>query len=313
MRTIDYDSKYTDQIIDLWNLTLSVDQINKQRFINAILLDDNFSPNVCRIALDGEKVVGFIWSVFRKVPYGDRGTEPDRGWIVLLFVHPEYRRSGIGSQLVRETESIFDSRGIKTITVAAYSPNYLFPGVDKDNYPTGIKFFESIGYESGGSAVSMHRDLFTFKYPDDYLEYKKQLKDEGFSLVPYQLDDSEALVNFLKKNFPGGWGRNIRNAIINGVAEDTVLIMRNAENDIVGYCQRAIDGNPGRFGPFGVREDLRGKRLGMLLFNEMMSEMLKRQIYEVYFLWTGGHAQKFYERNGMKVYREFLLMRKVNE
>ena len=33
-------------------------------------------------------------------------------------------------------------------------------------------------------------------------------------------------------------------------APETLIICRNKEDEIVGYCQRAIDGHPDRFGPF---------------------------------------------------------------
>lgn len=313
MKTIAYDSKYSNQIINLWNRTLTVDPINRQRFLENIILDDNFTPSLCRIALDQDKVVGFIWAVKRKVPYGERGLETHRGWIVLVFVDPSYRRQGIGSQLIREVEESFTKRNVKLITLAAYSPNYLFPGIDIKHYANAVPFFEYLGYKKGNSAVSMQRDLFNFQFPNIYPKIKNELIEQGYRLSPFQLADAEELIDFLKTEFGGGWARNIKQALIQKNAIDTVLIVRNANHQIVGYCQRAIDGNPGRFGPFGVKANLRGKHLGMLLFNEMLFDMLQRQIYHVYFLWTGGSAQRFYAKNGMKVYRQYALMKKEVE
>src|SRR5699024_1872812 len=94
-------------------------------------------------------------------------------------------------------------------------------------------------------------------------------------------------------------------------APETLIICRNKQDEIVGYCQRAIDGHPDRFGPFGVDESLRGLGLGSVLFNEMLHDMTKRGIHHVYFLWTAGRAQLMYERQGMSAYREYELMRKM--
>lgn len=310
MKTVAYDSKYTDAVVALWNQTLVVDPMTKQRFLQNVTLDDNFSPELCRVALDGDRVIGFIWAVSRKVPYGERGLEPTRGWIVLLFVDQAYQRQGVGTQLVQEVEAIFATQKKQLITLAAYSPNYLFPGVDNEHYAGAIDFFTQLGYTKGPQAVSMHRELFNFKFPEAYPQFKAELEAEGFRLSNFKLDDAEELIDFLKVNFGGGWARNVKQALLSGRGEDTLLVVKDKNAEIVGYCQRAIDGNPDRFGPFGVKESLRGKHIGVLLFNEMLFDMLKKEIHNVYFLWTGGSAQRFYAKNGMEVYRDYTVMKK---
>lgn len=310
MQSIKYDAKYTDQIIGLWNQTMVADPINKQRFLENIILDDNYSDELCRIALNNNTPIGFIWAVSRKVPYGERGLESQRGWIVLLFVDPQYQNQGIGTNLINDVQSIFAEMNKKLITVATYSPNYLFPGIDEVAYPNALKFFEKNGYQAGGQAVSMNRELFDFRLPAKFQQFQTELSTEDYHLHAFTLNDAEELLIFLKQNFPGGWARNVEQAILQKRAVDTILVMRDKQSEIVGYCQRAIDGNPARFGPFGVKKELRGKHLGVLLFNEMLFDMKKRQVYNVYFLWTGGDAQKFYEKNGMKAYRKYRLIKK---
>lgn len=73
---------------------------------------------------------------------------------------------------------------------------------------------------------------------------------------------------------------------------------------------RKIDGNDARFGPIGVKESVRSKGIGGILFDLQMREMQKRGIYYAYFLWTHGAAMRFYERHGMSVYRTYQLYRK---
>lgn len=310
METQSYDKKYQSQVVNLWNRCLVADPINEETFLKKVILDENFSNELCRIYVEENSVKGFIWAVKRKYPYGERGFEENRGWIVLFFVDPEWRRQGIGSSLIKETEQKLKELNTKQITIAAYSPNYLFPGVDYINYPDALIFLEKFQYDKKSEAVSMAQNLVDFRLTETYLSHKKVLIDLGYKLDKFQLSESENLIDFLQKNFPGGWATNVKNAILGNRAEDTILILKNKEDKIVGYCQRAIDGNPSRFGPFGVQENLRGLKLGMYLFNEMLFDMLKNQIYYVYFLWTSGSAQKFYEKNGMRVYREYRLMNK---
>lgn len=311
IKIIPYNIKYRKKILELWNQELITDPLSEKRFLEKILLDENFDPNYCLVALsEDNKVIGFIWSVVRKVPYGDRGTEPERGWIASIFVDKDYQRQGIGSQLVNTVEEKMINKGIKNITLGAYSPNYLFPGIDKNNYSNAIPFFEKLGYEKYGEAVSMERSLFDFVKTQRYLDLYEKVLKKGYTLTSFSLDDAEELLEFLHTHFEGGWARNIQNAILNDKAHETVLVLRDSENEIVGYAQRAIDGSPDRFGPFGVMEKLRGEGLGAVLFNEMLFDMLSKGISHAYFLWTSGNAQKFYERNGMNVYRDYNLMKK---
>ena len=311
MKTIAYDSKYKQEILQLWNQELPADVINEERFLATVLLDENFSADYFRLYIKNNHVVGFIWAVYRQMPYGDRGLEQTRGWIVAMAVNKENQNQGLATCLVKEVEEQMIERKISAITLGAYSPNYLFPGVDVYAYASAVEFFKKMGYVVGSEAVSMERSLHNFHLENNYLNQRVELIAKGYHLTRFVLSDAEELLLFLKENFGGGWSKNVVEAIKMKRAFETILVLKNKEGTIVGYCQRAIDGNAERFGPFGVKKELRGLRLGMYLFNEMLDEMKKNQIYHVYFLWTGGSAQRFYERNGMLVYRTYRLMNKI--
>lgn len=308
MEILSYDKAYTDKVIALWNKIMRVDQLSTWQFYQKIILDLNFDPEYCSIALVEEEVVGFIWSVKRKVPYGDVGLEENKGYIVGLCVDETHQNQGIGSALLEKSIQLMKKEGVTKITVGAYAPNYLFPGIDEKNYPNAWPFLKKHGFEKLGEAVSMERSLLTFAHSKEYLALKESIQKKGYRLQPFHLSDTEELLAFLHEFFPGDWALNIRKAILNEKAPETVLVLRNKESDIVGYAQRAIDGNPNRFGPFGVKEALRGEGLGAFLFNEMLQDMNLKGLTHTYFLWTGGNAQKFYEKNGMHVYRNYSLM-----
>lgn len=308
MEILSYDKAYTDKVIALWNKTMRVDQLSTWQFYQKIILDLNFDPEYCSIALVEEEVVGFIWSVKRKVPYGDVGLEESKGYIVGLCVDETHQNQGIGSALLEKSIQLMKKEGVTKITVGAYAPNYLFPGIDERNYPNAWPFLKKHGFVRFGEAVSMERSLLTFAHSKEYLALKESIQKKGYRLQPFYLSDTEELLAFLHEFFPGDWALNIRKAILNEKAPETVLVLRNKESDIVGYAQRAIDGNPNRFGPFGVKEALRDEGLGAFLFNEMLQDMVLKGLTHTYFLWTGGDAQEFYEKNGMHVYRNYSLM-----
>jgi len=155
MKILTYNQQYESQIVALWNRELPADLITVHKFRQQALFDDNFDSEFCYVALEGENVVGFLLATKRKFPYLERGTEPDRGWVNVMFVDTACQRQGIGTQLLIRAEEDLAIRGVKNITLAAYSPNYFFPGVDVDNYGAAVKFFEKMGYQPGKISYSM--------------------------------------------------------------------------------------------------------------------------------------------------------------
>lgn len=303
-----FQEKYLDSLLECWNSSLVYDLINKERFQKTILLDENFDADLLKIAIVGNKVVGFCYGVKRKIPYLERGLEETRGWIVIMGVQPEYQNKNIGTSLCEEVENELKQRGTKEITVGAYSPNYFFPGIDK-RYTQALGFFEKRNYFFKGEAVSMERNLWNYHMGDDYKQNLKKLKEEDITIIPYRDSYMHSLLEYLLKNFGAGWKRNALNAMQQGEAEETILLVLR-KKEIIGFCMRKIDGNPSRFGPIGVNEELRSKGIGGVLFECMMEDMKKRGIYYAYFLWTSGAGQKFYERHHMNVYRDYKLCRK---
>ncbi|MEG0345978.1 MAG: GNAT family N-acetyltransferase [Erysipelotrichaceae bacterium] len=306
-----YDQCYLEQIIELWNTTLIYDPINKQRFIDLILLDDNFNKELVLLALDKDKdmVVGFILGIKRQVPYLNRGLEPTRGWISLMFIKKEYQRKSIATKLVNLIEYAFIAKGTKEITLCAYSPNYFFPGIDK-RYEAANIFFNKLNYIKHSEAVSMQRDLWDYSLPTNTINKINTLKEEGISFIKYNDNYMNALLNFVKEEFDAGWIRNVLISMQKHIAKDTILLCINSDNKVLGYCMRKIDNNDSRFGPIGVSKQLRSKGIGGILLDLMLLDMKASNINYMYFLWTHGDAQRFYLNHGVKVYRTYNLYRK---
>ncbi|WP_312426066.1 GNAT family N-acetyltransferase [Lacrimispora sp.] len=308
-RIVSYRQEYMDQLIIGWNETLVFDPISKDRFLQQVVMDENFDPDLALVLLAEDRVAGFCFGIKRQYPYLTRGLEENRGWISIMYVLTEYQGRGYGKALLKEVEKKLKKEQVKEITLCAYSPNYFTPGVDL-KYEKALLFFEQNGYVRGMDAVSMKKDLFTYHMPQKTLEMIGQLKNEGIRFNPYSLSYMEELLTFVKQEFDAGWVRNILQAIRDGEAKDTILIAEDKENHVIGYCMRKIDGNDARFGPIGVKESVRSKGIGGILFDLQMREMQKRGIYYAYFLWTHGDAIRFYERHGMSVYRTYQLYRK---
>ncbi len=310
MNIINYEQQYEARVVDLWNKSCSYDSITVAKFRKQALFDDNFDAELCWVALDGEEVVGFIMATKRKFPYLERGLEPTKGWINVLFVDEQYRRLKVATKLLKLAEETLISQGVSTIILGAYSPNYFFAGLDPVNHACAVEFFKASGYDAGAEHYSMAKDLHGFVINEKNLQKKQAAEAKGFKFLNFDYSYSLQLLNFLKEEFGGGWKRNALNCMREGNAEDAILIVLDKENQICGFCMRMIDGNPMRFGPIGIKEKNRNDGLGSILINLMLDEMAKRGIYHMYFITTDEPGRRYYERQGLSVFRTFIEFKK---
>ncbi len=305
MEILNYNQRYEAEVVALWNKLLVFDTVTIHKFRKQALFDDNFDTGLCFVAVEKNRVIGFLLATKRRFPYLERGLEPTKGWINVMFVDCDFRRRGIGTRLLCHAEAKLKALGAQTITLGAYSPNYFFPGIDKVNYREAIQFFENMGYQAGKESYSMCKDLHNYRISEETLEKLRKAEEAGFSFRPFEYRYALELLEFLKKEFGGGWKRNALIAMQNNTAEACILLVLDKEQQIAGFCMRMIDGNPMRFGPIGVKDEVRNFGIGGILFDLMQSEMKKRGIYHLYFVSTDEPGRRFYERHGVTVFRTF--------
>ena len=299
-----------EKIVDLWNRTCTFDAIDVRKFRRQAILDENFNTDLSWVAVDEEKVIGFIYGTKRKFPYLERGLEPERGWVNVLFVDEKYQCCGIGAELLTNCENALKEVGCTNITLGAYSPNYFFPGVDFENYPLAIRFFEERGYASQEKHYSMGKNLHGYRIPEGTLQKQREAEKKGYQFVRFDYKYTLELLEFLRIEFGGGWKRNALIAMQNETAEDVILLVLNKEGNICGFCMRAIDGNPMRFGPIGVAESERNAGIGGILLELQCYEMCKKGIYRMYFVTTDEPGRRYYERHGLQTFRTFVSYKK---
>jgi ribosomal protein S18 acetylase RimI-like enzyme len=295
--------KDIDEIIQIWNSSIFQDNIDKAQLVKYVFCDENYDPRYFQVALDKDKVVGFILGMKRKYPYWERGLQEGQAWIMAMAVDSYYRRQGIGGELLRRLEDHWSKEGVNRIALGTYSPHYFFSGV-WEGYEEAAQFFASKGFKKGEAAYWMSRSLKGYSIPEDILERKKQKENTGYSFVTFNWNYAVDLIEFMKENFSVGWRRHLIEAMKNDRAEDTVILCLYKDK-IIGYVQRSIDGNPSRFGPFGVAENFRSGGLGAILIHEMWSSMTEKKIPYVFFKSTEEKGRRFYERQGMQVDRIF--------
>ncbi|MCL2055821.1 MAG: GNAT family N-acetyltransferase [Oscillospiraceae bacterium] len=296
--------------IKLWNDSLPRDQIDRMNFYNRIICDVNFDPSGYLLAFVDGLPAGFLYCTRRQIPDEISGLEQGKGWIVAMGVHPDFRRRGVGRALVGKAEEFLRGAGVERIDVGTYATNYIVPGVDKDAYDCGVKFFEALGFENRGECCAMSMSLHGYTYPEKYKQKRKKLEAEGFSIAAYKDCDALPLFAFMREDFPH-WLPNVRACTLSGKAPERMIIAKDKDGAVVGFAMRGMDGTEERFGPFGTKPGLQGLGLGSVIFNEMMQSMASRRIFYTYFLWTNGRNLEIYATWGMKIFRTFCLMGKI--
>lgn len=300
-----------EPVVGLWNHCLHKDPISTERFWRLYLLDPNFSAEGALIAESEGKPVGYLQALYTKTPPGLIVPKPDTGWITAFFVAPEFRRQGVGAELMRRGLQVLKDQGCSRATCNGYGPYYSFPGVNLDYGEAGA-FMRALGFKSHAEAVAMSKDLEGVRTPEDVAERRKSLADDGTVVRWFEPADTLPLLQFSEECFPS-W----RSGLIDGLQHDNRDIMVVVRRGLVlGYTQwqnTQTDppfGVPGRFGPFGVHPEMRGQGLGAVIFYALIEEVQKRGCRELWFGWAGGRNLSFYERAGCRVMRRFQLFAK---
>ncbi len=292
-------------VVELWNRCLERDEITLTAFRRKAILDPNFDPRGCFVAQAGDAVVGFLLSLHRRYPYYDLGLEPDKGWITVFFVHPDHRQRGIGSALLAEAERFLAQCGAAQVTVADYTPNYFFPGVDLDAYEPSFRFLAARGYVTSQRVYGMGTSLIDFSVPPDKAEKFKRLRSSGISVEVYEPLLSLRVLEFLRRNYPGDLFHVAHDRLMEDPECDEILVALK-EDEVIGFSHFLGE----RFGPFGIAPAYAGRGIGPMLYYATVEQMRRKGRRNLWLAWTTGRAKDFYYHVGLRVTRRHAIMRK---
>lgn len=293
------------EVLAVWNRALKKDPMTEGRFVRWALADPDYWPGDDSgffVALQDDRLVGFLRAIIRRMPNDRAGLEPELGWIPVVAVDPPCRRHGIGFALLESALAWFRKHGRRRIWVCGNSgsaPGYVFPGVDKDDYPGGLALFAKAGFRVHRGSVAMSREVVNF----DIDEYRRQAWETGkdvriSTLHPEQVPDFFTL---LSEAFPGDWNTAARAKIRAGLLHE--VLVATADGRIVGYCQWEGE----HFGPFGVRAEYRNRRIGAKLFVEAVQKIREADGRTVWFNWAEDDAARFYGRFGLTATRRYCI------
>ena len=298
-------------LLSVWGAALPADRIDPATFRRKVLLDPNFDPGWLLLAEEAGRVIGFCLCLIRRVPLEKTGMQPESAWISAFGVVPEARGRGAGTALLDTALDRCRVEGRRTVTVAAYIPNYFVPGVDVVRCADGLAFLQRRGFGAIDHPMAMDsqlvgRDLTPF------VARGQQLADEqGVEVAPLRPEWIPSLMLFLQAHMPGDWVRHAREMlsdICRGMGGFDQFTVARHGDEVVGYCQ--FEGE--HFGPFGVRDGMQGKGIGTVLLATCLQAMQCRGLHTAFVLWTSdANADKVYSRFGFRETRRFCVVRRT--
>ncbi len=299
-----------DALVALWNRCLPADPVDHLNLRQRILYDSSFEPGRLLLAVaEDDTLTGFLYSVMRIVPDEMAGLQEGEAWLVAGGVDPAWRRRGIGTALLAESERELCAAGVRHISVGPYTTNYICPGVDLAAYPAAGPFLGRHGYEAKAEAHAMHICLRGYETTAKYRGRRAAREAEGYRFRSYQARDWIRLLAFMRAEFPH-WLPEVRRAVLGGHAARTLILAFAPDGQVIGFVLRAMDGTAERFGPFGTAAAWQGRGIGSILFHAMLENLVAARVYYTYFLWTSGRNLEIYGSWGMEICRSFTIFAK---
>jgi len=281
-----------DAIVELWNNSLTAHSITKDRLHSLFFSESDGSPKLklASFVAKTDQIVGFVFSYQRNKPAPGLGLEPELGYLSAIAVEPTMQGQQIGSKLLKAAISALGVSEILVCGRTGSAPAAVFPGIDLDNYPAAVKFFEKHGFVELAKAHSMSCPITN----------SVELNLPTEVSFAQQLDLAE-LEKFIAAAFPGDWADVALAKAKSNPAEFGVITVNG------NYAGFAV-WNQGWFGPVGVAEEFRSYGLGSLLVKNAINQMHQAGVDRIWFNWADEWVVPFYQRLGFEINRSYQRM-----
>lgn len=144
----------------------AADGLTPDAFETLVYSQTYFDPAGLIVAVDQGRAVGYVHAGFG-ANTDESALSREAGVICLVMVHPEYRRQGIGRQLVARAEAYLTHSGSTSITAGPAAPRDpfyvgLYGGAETSGFlesdPNAAPFFTAIGYAPDSRHLVFQRD-----------------------------------------------------------------------------------------------------------------------------------------------------------
>lgn len=315
------------KVAKLWNKVVAVEdffyQYSEEDYCNIVFKNKHFQSEGATVALDGENLVGFAVGFVR---VEDREKEDRIGYFNLIFVDPDYRRQGIGHQLMQPIYEWFKASGCKAIRSFYASPinfPWYIPHTDHHNHPgmpairinsSEYFFMLSEGFYMQGQIDAFHLNLCDYEMPEAVAKRKAENEKRGITVGVYDPEKHYGVEEFCQKiedTGNGGFAHAIR---YNMNREKPYPFICAAENGkMVGWTGPMYTESTGRGHLDGicVDPDVRGGGIGKCVFCELCNySKAQGSKFMTFFTGLENPARYMYLGAGFKIVQSFAIMKR---
>ena len=243
-------------VADCWRAAAKQDPCDVALLSEKILDDHGVLPHLRLAARDKHRLAGICVGALRDT------TDDRRGYVKLLAVHPDARRRGIGTALLKRVEYELLAAGATLIRIAESAPNYLTPGVDSQNQLL-LRFLQHRGYVPVGEACNMRVDLRSTDL-GTAMRAACETRQVGQTTVRRATEEDRLAVERFVLRHWAAWLPEVHQALRNAPISLHLAIRNEAAMAGGVMAFAAYDANnrgTGWFGPMGTDPTCRGRGL----------------------------------------------------
>ena len=134
-------------------------------------------------------------------------------------------------------------------------------------------------------------DMLVRLYDMPRKDYSAEMAAQGIRIMRAFIGDKTKVLAFVKENFGEGWMLECERAILQSPSTCYIAVK---DKEVVGFaCYDATAKN--FFGPTGVKESLRGRKIGAALLHACMNS-IREQGYAYAIIGWVDDARPFYEK-----------------
>jgi ribosomal protein S18 acetylase RimI-like enzyme len=314
-----FDVKYLDEVVNLWNREVASVAIYKP-FTNASFtqkfLDNKFFNNAgLKLLFDNDKLIGMGHAIMTDV-------ETSPGYITFVVVDKDHERQGIGSTILAELEKYLKENGKTLVRLLFFNPTnleWIIPGTEADHpgapaIPYNSPFYFLLlasGYKPSAQQDAFYLDITKYSIPQKVTDTEARNEKEGYTITIYDEKLHHGFKELFKELNNPGWYQAVQYNLAKEKPDPMLIVQKDGE--ILGWTGPMYTQESGRgyFAGIGVHPKTQGLGLGKALFCHLVNESRKNGA-KFMTLFTGAEnlARNIYLYAGFKIVQSFAVMSK---
>ena len=319
-----YEEKYQHGMYEVFK-SLTEEEVffkvhTEEQFNSRLFKNPNFAKEGTYVALDGEEVVGFASALVRA---SDEGNPNSSGLIHTFIVKKEYRRQGIGSNLLELIEKYIKEKGknsARFVFLSGLNWPWYIPYTEKHEHPgmPAVRmnsdfyiFLYHHGYFVNSIHEGFHLPLSEYELPQSVVKKMEENKERGLTVEVYDPNKHYGIDEFCEVIQNPGFANSIKYNLKRETPYPFLVAANN--NKVVGWTGAMYTESTGRGHLDGICVDPneRGGGLGKALFCNLCYWLKNNgSSYMTFFTGIDNPARYIYLSAGFKIAQSFADMKK---